>query len=218
MKRIVVLLSIVLLMTGCSVKTLSNVDIGKNIKTLLSEKSSIHNVYFEGYKYYVPKGMQFLNKEDYNATFVDAKGYKYYLYVDAISYYHKVENTYQENDTSHFSRKINYNKKTGYIQIDKQDDGYYLINYMYNYAKMECLVSERDLVTSVDNMSYILRSIKFNDKILESLIGDNILSYQEENFSLFEDTTSKKDDFLDVYQEIDNPKFKDEDQIDIDND
>lgn len=221
MKRIVVLLSVVLLlMTGCSVTTLSNVDIGKNIKTLLTEKISIYNVYFEGYKYYVPKGMNFLNKEDYNATFVDGRGNKYYLYVDAISYYHKIENTYEENNVSHFSRKLEYNKKSGYIQIDKQDDGYYLVNYMYNYAKMECLVSERDLITSVDNMSYILRSIKFNDKVLESLIGDNILSYQEENFTLF-DTTSSRDDFLDVvsrYEDEEYSKSLDDDQIVINND
>ena len=219
MKRIVVLLStVLLLMTGCSVGTLSNVDIGKNIKTLLTEKTNIYNVYFDGYKYYVPKGMSFLDKEDYNASFVDVRGNKYYLYVDAISYYHKSENIYEENNTSHFSRKLDYNKKSGYIQIDKQEDGYYLINYMYNYAKMESLVPERDLVASVNNMSCILRSVKFNDKVLESLIGNNILSYQEENFSLF-DTTSSKDDFLEVYQEeIDNSKVKDESQIDIYND
>ncbi len=221
MKRIIVLLSaITLLMTGCSVVTLSNVDIGNNIKTLLTEKAKLYNVYFEGYKYYVPKGMRFLNKEDYNASFVDSIGNKYYLYVDAICYYHKAKNTYEENKKSHFSRKLDYNKKTGYIQIDKQEDGSFLVNYMFNYAKMESLVKERDLVSVVNNMSIILRSVEFNDKVLESLIGNNILSYKEENFRLF-DATTEKGDFLDVVDKYDpnanKDKFKDESQIDIDN-
>lgn len=221
MKRIIVLLSaVVLLMTGCSAVTLSNVDIGSNIKTLLTEKAKLYNVHFDGYKYYVPHGMRFLSKEDYNAVFVDRMGNKYYLYVDAICYYHKGKNTYKENKKSHFSRKLDYNKKTGYIQIDKQDDGNFLVNYMFNYAKMECLVSERDLVSAVNNMSLILRSVEFNDKVLESLIGNNILSYQEETFNLF-DTNTSKEDFLDVYSEYDSEKetdrFKDEGQIDFDN-
>lgn len=219
MKKIVVLLSVVLLlMTGCSVVTLSNVDVAQNVKTLLSEDTKLYNVYFEGYKYYVPKGMQFLNKEDYNAKFIDKMGNVYYLYVDAISYYHKAENTYEENDESHFSRKLNYNKKTGYIQIDKQKDGKFLINFMFNYAKMEAYVSERDLVYAVDNMCSILRSVKFNRKVLESLIGDNILSYKEESFNLF-DTNTSKDDFLDVVSKYEDEAYKesiDEEQIELD--
>lgn len=219
MKKIVFLLSVVLLlMTGCSVVTLSNVDVAKNVKTLLSEDTKLYNVYFEGYKYYVPRGMKFLNKEDYNAKFVDKLGNVYYLYVDAISYYHKVENTYEENEESHFSRRLDYKKKTGYIQIDKQKDGYYLINFMFNYAKMEAYVSERDLVFAVDNMCSILRSVKFNRKVLESLIGDNILSYKEESFSLF-DTNTSQADFLDVVSKYEDEAYKkavDEEQIELD--
>ncbi len=219
MKKIVFLLSVVLLlMTGCSVVTLSNVDVAKNVKTLLSEDTKLYNVYFEGYKYYVPRGMKFLNKEDYNAKFVDKLGNVYYLYIDAISYYHKVENTYEENEESHFSRRLDYKKKTGYIQIDKQKDGYYLINFMFNYAKMEAYVSERDLVFAVDNMCSILRSVKFNRKVLESLIGDNILSYKEESFSLF-DTNTSQADFLDVVSKYEDEAYKkavDEEQIELD--
>ena len=91
MKKLIVLLSIILVATtGCSIKKLDNSDIGKNIKTLLSEKVNLHNVYFDGYKYYVPKGLKFVNKEEYNALLTDRKENKYYLYVDVISYYHKM--------------------------------------------------------------------------------------------------------------------------------
>jgi len=218
MKKIIVLLSVILLlMTGCTVTTLSSVDVGSNIKVLLSEKAKLYNVYFDGYKYYVPKGLRFLDKEDYNAKFVDRYGNKYFLYVDAISYFHEVENTYEENETSHYSRKLDYNNKSGYIQIDKQKDGNYIINFMFNYAKMEAYVSERDLVFAIDNMCYVLRSVKFNKKVLESLIGENILSYQEETFNLF-DTDSSNDNFLDVVTKYEDKKYKksiDEEQIDL---
>ncbi|MDO4996704.1 MAG: hypothetical protein Q4E69_05955 [Bacilli bacterium] len=219
MKRLVLLLfAVLLLMTGCTVTTLSNVDVGSNIKTILTDKAELYNVYFEGYKYYVPKGLQFVNKDQYNAKFTDSVGNKYYLYVDAISYFHKIENTYEENETSHYSRKLNYGKKTGYIQIDKQEDGKYLINFMFNYAKMEAYVSEEDLISVVNNMAYVLRSITFNDKVLESLIGENILSYQEETFNLFDTKSASTENFLDEVAKYDKnyKKSIDEDKIDLD--
>ena len=219
MKRLVLLLfAVLLLMTGCTVTTLSNVDVGSNIKTILTDKAELYNVYFEGYKYYVPKGLQFVNKDQYNAKFTDSVGNKYYLYVDAISYFHKIENTYEENETSHYSRKLNYGKKTGYIQIDKQEDGKYLINFMFNHAKMEAYVSEEDLISVVNNMAYVLRSITFNDKVLESLIGENILSYQEETFNLFDTKSASTENFLDEVAKYDKnyKKSIDEDKIDLD--
>lgn len=219
MKRIGLLLfAVLLLLTGCTVTTLSNVDVGSNIKTILTEKTELYNVYFDGYKYYIPKGLKIINKDQYNASFIDRFGNKYYLYVDAISYFHKVENTYEENDTSHYSRKLKYNKKTGYIQIDKQKDGYYLINFMFNYAKMEAYVSEDALIDVVNNMCSVLRSVTFNDKVLESLIGENVLSYEEENFNLFDTTNTSKDTFLDEVAKYDKnyKKSIDEEKIDLD--
>ncbi len=204
MKRLIVLLSIMLVfVTGCSIKKLDNSDIGKNMKILLSEKVNLHNVYFEGYKYYVPKGLKFVSKEEYNALLIDKMNNEYYLYVDAISYYHKVENTYEITKKAHYSKILNYNKKTGYIQIDEYDDKYF-IQFVFNYAKVEALVRKGDLTEAVNNICYLLRSIKYNDKVLESLIGDNILSYQEENYSLFD--TEVEDDYLDVVEKY-NPGY-----------
>lgn len=202
MKKIIVLLSIVVLfVSGCTIQRLDSTDLGHNIKILLSEKVDIYNVYFEGYKYYIPKGMKLMNRNEYNATFLDKNDNKYYLYVDAISYYHKTENTYMVNDKIHYSNKLEYNKKTGYINIEKIDDKYF-IQFMFNYAKMEAYVPEKDLTTVVNNMCLVLRTIKFNDDVLESLIGENVLSYQEEEFSLFE-TESSREDVLEVVQDSD---------------
>ena len=217
MKRLIVLLSIVvLLLSGCSIKRLDNTDLGKNIKILLSEKVELYNVFFDGYKYYVPKGVKTLNKDEYNAVFLDRNSNRYYLYIDVISYYHKTENTYMIDDGIHYSNKLDYNKKSGYINIEKVNDMYY-IQFLFNYAKMEAYVTEDDLASVVNNMCYILRTVKFNDSVLESLIGDNVLSYQEDNFTLFE-TESSQDDLLEVGGESDNNDkntFDDDEMIDI---
>lgn len=219
MKRIVVLLSaIMLLMTGCSVTKLDNNDLGKNIRILLSEKSSLYNVFYDGYKYYLPKGVGFVTKEDYNAVLKDSVGNKYYLYVDAIGYYNKIENTYKVNNKSHYSKKLDYNKKTGYIQIDEVNSSYY-IQFVYNYAKLEALVDKKNLASTVSNMCYILRSVKFNDKILNSLIGDNALDYKEENYSLF-DSNSSNETFLGVVEKYETDDYKkdlEDEKIDLNN-
>jgi hypothetical protein len=65
------------------------------MKSLLTKKVKIYNVYYEGYKYYLPKGMSFVDKEEYNAILKDGNNNVYYMYVDAISYYHKVKNDYE---------------------------------------------------------------------------------------------------------------------------
>lgn len=221
MKKIIVLLSIVVLfLSGCSAYRLDSTDLGNNIKVLLSEKVDIYNVYFDGYKYYVPKGIKLLNKDEYNATFMDKSDNKYYLYVDAISYYHKTENTYMVDEKIHYSNKLEYNGKTGYINIEKIEDKYF-IQFMFNYAKMEAYVPEEDLTTVVNNMCFVLRTVKFNDDVLESLIGDNVLSYQEENFTLF-DIESSNEDFLEVVQDggstSEKSDFKSDEEIDLDGD
>ena len=206
MKRLIVLLSIVLLLTGCSFKVLSKNNLSYNMKYLLSEKVKLYNVYFEGYKYYLPKGMRSVHKDDYNAILKDKNNNKYYLYVDVISYYHKVKNSYEVNEKSHYSKVLNYNKNTGYIQIDEVDSKYF-VQMVFNYVKLEAYVLPKDLTSVVDNMCIISRSVKFNDKVLESLIGENILDYKEEEYSLFK-PDSTKENFLDVVEREETDKYK----------
>lgn len=218
MKRLVVLLSVVILfMTGCSVVKLDNTDIGYNIKQLLSKKVKLYNVYYDGYKYYLPKGVRFVKKEDYNAILMDEVNNKYYLYVDAVGYYYKMENDYEENSSSHYSKKLNYNHKDGYIQIDKVDSKYF-VQFVYNYVKMEAYVSYRDLTSTVNNMCFILRTMKFNDSVLESLIGDNVLDYKEEDYTLFK-ADSTKESFLDVVEREETDRYKkdlEDEKLDLD--
>ena len=218
MKKLIVLLSIVMIfVTGCSVVRLNNTDIHGNIHKLLSKKVKMYNVYYEGYKYYLPKGIRFINKDDYNAILMDESNNNYYLYVDAVGYYHKVKNSYKKNDDSYYSEKLNYNKKNGYIQIDEVDSKYF-IQFVFNYVKLEAYVSENDLVDTINNMCCILRTVKFNNHILESLIGENVLDYKEEDYTLFK-ADSSKESFLDVVEREETDRYKkdlEDEKIDLD--
>lgn len=207
MKKIVVLLSIILVcITGCSIKKLDNNDIGKNISILLKEKTKMYNVSNEGYDYFIPKGMRFVDKNDYNAILKDSKNNSYYMYVDVISYYHGIKNDYQVNSDSHYSKVLNYNDKTGYIQIDEIDSKFF-IQFVYNYTKIEAYVSKNDLTDVINNMSVILRSINYHNSIIGSLVGENALDYQEEDYSLFK-ADSSKESFLDVVEREETDKYK----------
>ena len=218
MKKLIVLLSItVLFVTGCSIHRLESDQIDTNMDYLLSQKAKIFNVYYDGYKYYLPKGISFVTKDEYNALLLDQNNNKYYLYVDAISYFHNIENTYEENPSSYYSKLLNYKDKTGFIQIDEVE-GKYFIQFVYNYVKIEAYVSKRDLVDSVNTMCYILRSVTFNNTVLESLIGENVLDYQEEDYSLFK-ADSSKESYMDVAKRNENEeysKYLEDEKIDLD--
>ena len=206
MKRLIVLLSIsIFCFTGCSVYKLDNTNIGKNIKILLSHKTKMHNVNYDGYRYYLPKGVSFVSKDEYNAVFKDSNSNIYYMFVDALSYYNKIENTYEISDKSHYSKILNYNKKTGYIQIDEKKDCYF-VQFVFNYVKIEAYIKKNNLADAVDNMCYILRSVKFNDSVLESLIGENVLSYQEEDYSLFK-SKSGKESYMEVVKRNESDEY-----------
>lgn len=218
MKRLIVLLSIVVVfMTGCSVYELDQTNISRNIKTLLSHNTKLHNVNYSGYRYYLPKGIRFVNKDEYNAILSDSNKNIYYMYVDAISYYHKVVNDYDISSSSHYSKRLDYNHKTGYIQID-ESDGKYFIQFVFNYVKIEAFVSKRDLTDAVNNMCYILRSVKYNDSVLESLIGENALNYHEEDYSLFK-ADSNKESYMEVVKRSENDeynKYLEDEKINLD--
>ena len=215
-KIIAILLIVFILVTGCSVTTLDNSDYSKNIDTILSSKNKSYNQYFEGYKYYVPYNLSFIDKEEYNAVLKDNYNNKYYLYVDAISYYYKEKHNYELNSNVYYSKVLKYDDKFGYVQINKIR-GKYLIQYIYNYAKVECYVEKDDINDALINISYLLRSMKYNRSILNSLIGEGALSYKEVNYTLFDDS-SEYEDFLDVVYNNEDDEYKkavDEETIDI---
>lgn len=220
MKRKLFLLSILLIfVSGCSVVRLDNNSFDKNIDVLLSQKNKNYNVNFDGYKYNVPYGLKFIKKEEYNAILLDKFDNTYYLYVDAIAYFHKVDVPYKKED-SYYTKELKYGNKSGYINILKIDDNRYFVEFVYNYAKLESYVSKNNLDFAINNMCYILRSIKYNDDVLESLIGENVLSYKEETFNLFDEQAASSDEFLEVVGKYDSEysKSRDQDELELNDD
>lgn len=217
MKKIIVLLLTVFLVTGCSITIIDNSSIDKIVDNVLKDKITLNNVTLQGYKYYLPKGVTLKNKTE-NNSILYYKQNKIYLYIDLVSYYHKVDNEYKINEDGYYSRSININEKKGYLEINRIDDKYF-IEFMYNYAKIEAYVEEQYLNETILDMAYILSSIKYNDIIIESLVGDNKLNYTEENYNIFESRRTDRNflDYLEEYGQYEDTlgEIPDEDSIDI---
>ena len=195
----VLLLSLLLLLCGCSIVRIDTSSIDNIVEVVLSKDNNLYNQIGKGYKYYVPRGVSYMDTNDYNDVLYSNGDY-YYLYIDVISYYYDVVKDYQENDEAYYSKKIDINGKTGYLEINEQKNGRYFIEFMYNYAKMEVETDYEDINDVVLNMTYILSTVKFNDNIIKIILDDDFL-VSEEKYDIF---TSKKEsnDFLKLEDEV----------------
>ena len=108
-KKIILLALLILTITGCT--NLNSLDLDTLVDTLLEKDSNLTNTVFDGYKYYVPKGLRLIEKNEYNASFKDEYNNTYYLYIDVISYYNKENVEYKVNNKAYFSKKLNYDNK-----------------------------------------------------------------------------------------------------------
>ena len=201
-KKILIVLICIFAFTGCKIENISSNDIEKNVDIILSKKISNSNKDAIGYQYYLPSNMSVKSVKDFNQELY-TEGNTFYLYVDIVSYYHKVKNTYKVDKNAYISKKLEFGSKTGYLEVNKVKDKYY-IEMMFNYAKVEAYVSKYDLIDSISNISYVLSSIKYNDNIVETILGDSKYDLGEnETYDIFK--TKKKTDgnFLDWVNEYD---------------
>lgn len=187
MKKIMLLLLVVVILSGCSVKDISKADF-KDIKTMiLSKKIKNFNTISKGYKYYAPRGVIVESSNEYNDTLRRNK-IKYYLFVDIVSYYKKIKFTYKKKENIYFSQKIG---KNGYLYITKIS-GKYFIEMVYNYSKVESYVEKKDLDLAVNDISVILASIKFNDLLLKKMYEEGGLNSKEEVFNILRPKEEEK--------------------------
>ena len=210
MKKVLCLLATVLLLCGCSKINDKNYD--ELINSVVASNYKMENTYRTGYKYYTPTNMDILNTLDYNETLAD-DNYKYYFYVDVVSYYNRVIAKFKEDVKAVYSKSINYEDKYGYIEINKWKNGKYLLEIMYNYAKIEVIVDEENIKSAITNSMVVLSSVKYNNNLLESIVGENVLTAKEIEFNIFE-TKKNESNFLkvseeDVYEDNDVPNDPD---------
>lgn len=215
MKKLLCLCAMILLLSGCSLVYVNEQSIDQIIDSIMSSDSNLKSVSLDGYSYFLPQGVN-LSRSDNENSILYYNHKKMYLYVDLISYYHKVDNDYEKNTTSYYSLPINKNGKKGYIEITQISTNYF-IEFMYNYSKIEAFVSEHDINKTITVMAYILNSIDFNDSVIESLIGNNVLDYSEERFNIFKPDGTEQSDYLDYVEEYDGDRVnsKDEDILDL---
>lgn len=217
-KLFVTLLVSLCFISGCTITKVSDKSVSDVFETILYIDNNLSNTNMEGYSLYLPKGVKIVDKSDYNLKIKDHDNY-YYLYVDTIAYYYKVNNSFIPKNNHFFSKKIDYNGKIGYVDIVDKGD-YYFIAVMYNYTKIETYVKKADFNSSLMNMCSILSSIKYNDRVIEGRVGNEKVTTQEERFNIF-DSNIENDNFLKYESEYGTYKEstdvgKDNDIVDVD--
>ena len=146
MKKLVILGCVLFLLTGCvNVKDETVEDI---ISNALTSNVKTINVRRQGYHYYLPSGLKIIDSTDYNEVIKDSK-YKYYLYVDVVSYFNKINEEYKISDKAIISRNIKNGSKLGYLEVNEYKNSKYLIEIMFNYAKIEVMVDKEDINVAI---------------------------------------------------------------------
>lgn len=171
MKRVFVFVLLLVLVTGCT--RIDNEDNYKKIVNNITFNKNILNVATTGYKFYLPKGVSVDKDLEFNQVLVTLDT-KMYLYVDIVSYYYKnFTNNNDETNYNYYYEKINSKDGDfGYIAIKEENDSYF-VKIVYNYAKIEAYTTKEKLSSIISYAALILKSIEYNDSVIEKYISDN---------------------------------------------
>lgn len=197
MKKIIMII-VLLLTTGCTVVRIDTSNVDTITKVVLSKDNQLYNRIGKGYKYYKPRGVSYLDTNELN-DILYSDGNKYYLYIDAVSYYYHTDIDYIEKTDVYYSRKID-GDKSGYLEITEENNKYH-IEFVYNYAHFETLVEEKDINKVVLDASYILSTVKFNDNIIALMLNDEYFINKEQQFDEFK-LKEEDNNFLQYSDEI----------------
>ena len=210
MKKIFLLGILILFITGCT--NIENSSLDDIVDNVLKSKVSTKNMNRNGYRYYLPIGLSIKESNGYNEVIKDNL-YTYYLYVDIVSFNNNTSFSYNFNEDAYYSKKIENDDKNGYIEINKYGDDKYLVEVMYNYAKIEVVVYESDITKVMSYVMVILNSITYNKDVIKNSLEMEVYDWIEENFDIFEIVGS--DNYIEFTEdeEIDK-EIKDPDYID----
>ncbi len=191
----IILFLLIFLFTGCSIVNINTNDYLKNINNILKRDNKYTSENAIGYQYKLPTGVTKIESNEFNEVLI-SNNEKYYLYADVVSYYYKIENKYKVNKKAYLSSKLKNDDKYGYIEVNK-DNGKYYVEMMYNYTKIEGYVDKNDLRDSLNNMAYILSSIKYNDKVITNLLGEEKYNLStNQKYNIFNVKKTNTDAFL----------------------
>ncbi len=222
-KKLILFLVLVLFVTGCSVQKLDVNNYDSVIYSYFNNKRNVKRDAFSGYSLHIPRGLKIDSKDSNNLILRDKYNNLYYVYIDVVSYYNKVNKKYKKYSGSYYYKDINNEKNNGFIEIIK-DNKKYFVHGVYNYVKIEVYSSENSLSDTIINMCEVMSSIKYNDDIIKLSFDNNDLNYKEEEFNIFTSNRKKKGSYLEYVQNYDNAissvenSGEDEDMIDVDMD
>ncbi len=193
-KKGIILCLLLVMLTGCTIVRIDTTSIDNIVDVVLSKNNTLYNRVGIGYKYYVPRGVTYIDSSGSNDRLY-SNGVYYYLYLDEINYYYKNSIKFKTDSSKYYSKKIRNDGNIGYLEITEKKDDLYLIEFVYNYAKIEALVPKDEIETTVLNSSYILSTIKYNHNIIKLSLDDDFLNTKEDKYEEF---TSKgqSDNFL----------------------
>ena len=200
MKKTIILLLILVLLSGCNIYRMDNKNYEEVADKILSLNINLYNKIGKGYKYYAPKRVVKTYSNSYNDV-LEKDGRIYYLYVDVVSYYYKTKLGKISSKNAYFYKNLKYKNKVGYLKINKKNNKLY-VQMLYNYAKIETYVDKKELNDAIEDISYILSSVKFNDTLLKKMYESGELNSKEEAYKLFKNK-NKEGNFLEYIKEYD---------------
>ncbi len=182
--KLFIISCLILLLCGCSVVRIDTKNIDSMVNVILKKNNTLYNQVGQGYKYYLPSGVTYINSDDFN-DILYCDGVYYYLYINTIDYYYNSKVDYNEDNSLYYSRKLNKVDgftNNGYLQI-KETNNKYKLTFMYNYAKIEALVPKDKLNKTVLNSTYILSTIKYNKDIIELILNEDYFTNKTGKFN-----------------------------------
>ncbi len=200
MKKKILLVLFLMLLTGCVRTDINNGDYKELVSQVINNKTNGTNEVANGYRFYVPKGVRLIENDSNNQIFM-SMGTKIYMYVDITSYYYKNSLNYKDIEDSYYSSKVSSGDKTGFIKITKTDDDKFYVEIVYNYAKVEVYTNQYNLNDIITLSSILLNNISYNDNIIENLLDDNHNSGSDITYNIDkpEDASSDFTQYLNEY-------------------
>ena len=199
-KKVMLLIVIALMLTGCT-KIDNNID--NVVSATMTKEIKNVNTVSTGYELYIPMGVIQLVDNEYNQK-LKIRDTHVYLYVDTISYYYKNSLNYKSNESyDYYYKEISLNNRTGYIGINRLDDGVFFATIVYNYSKIEFYANEEDLPMVLANSLIIVNSVRYNDNLIKIELDKTASEGREITYELDKPDSSEStfSQFLQEYVE-----------------